>query len=670
METDQSVPEPELLFMWQQLFRVMDDYHEGTRQAAEGTAKLLSKVCIVAASSGHGKSGMNVASSILPFILDAGVTHNVAEIRQLSIKTVSEMIESSGSLIQPHLDILIPCLLKATGELDSVKLSYLSNMFGSDVRTQEAVDTIRADMAKQHHTMDALNKCIRFVDFRALEKMTPAVLDIMKTTVQLGTKVACAHFICLVSVHLGSEMTPLTGKYLAGCLSGISDRNPTVKKYYASGIGHLIGKAKDQSIIKLFEKLTDAYFDPESNKAKAIPLVIHAIHKKYPELLKDFSGDIIPLIFFAMHEEITEESRQNVEHWKDVWHEVSAGDVGIKFNLEKITTRLEQCFQSQVFTIKAQSGRSINTLATRLNKDLSDEDRRKLINLLINNITGRTYQGKENILEALASLSKHLKKDDTDFHIRLIDAVMKEVRKKENHIYKTHALKSIGNILEALEEDRFEELYNLVWFIMDKTNLSFDEDDDENTTLTADEKNKQMLVLGNLKEAVCEALGKAWPLNSIDTQQKYQLMFAQKCTNCLHSNTRQVQLSLLSALGKFVEKLYILNTCSNAIDPQEKKVKLESNEKDLNEILTTVLKAIVDVSSKFCINYRNIHILPNYFFFVFLFRHTPLRIAKGSIKYRSIVGKKTQNNERLTSSELGKIDVYANFAKLSKRQFS
>lgn len=599
METDQSVPEPELQLLWQQLFKVMDDYHEGTRQAAEGTAKLLSKVCIVAASAGHGKSGMNVASSILPLILDTGVTHNVAEIRQLSIKTVSELIDSSGSLIQPHLDILIPCLLKATGELDSVKLSYLSNMFGSDVRTQEAVDTIRADMAKQHHTMDALNKCIRFVDYGALEKMTPAVIDIMKTTVQLGTKVACAHFICLVSVHVGGEMTPLTGKYLAACLSGISDRNPTVKKYYASAIGHLIGNAKEQSIIKLFEKLTDAYFDPESNKAKAIPQVIHAIYKKYPELLKDFSGDIIPLIFFAMHEEVNEETRQNLEHWKDVWHEVSAGDVGIKFNLEKITNRLEQCFESQLFTTKAQSARSINTLATRLNKDLADEDRRKLINLLITNITGRTYKGKEHILEALASLSKHLKKDDTNLHICVIDAVMKEVRKKENHVYKTHALKAIGNILDALEEDRFEELYNLVWIIMDKNNLSFDDDDDDNTSLTADEKNKQMLILENLKEAVCEALGKAWPLNSIETQQKYQLMFAQKCTKCLQINTRRVQLSLLTALGKFVEKLCILNPSTNDMDPQEKKVKLESNVKELNEIITTVLGAITDVSSKF-----------------------------------------------------------------------
>lgn len=40
----EAVVEKELLALWTQIFRVMDDYHEGTRLAAEGTAKTLSKV--------------------------------------------------------------------------------------------------------------------------------------------------------------------------------------------------------------------------------------------------------------------------------------------------------------------------------------------------------------------------------------------------------------------------------------------------------------------------------------------------------------------------------------------------------------------------------------------------------------------------------------------------
>jgi proteasome component ECM29 len=77
----------------------------------------LAKLCVVSVSADHGKSGGLVASSVLPFLLKTGVTHTVPEIRRISIKTLSEMIDSAGSLIVPHLPELIPCLLKATGEL-------------------------------------------------------------------------------------------------------------------------------------------------------------------------------------------------------------------------------------------------------------------------------------------------------------------------------------------------------------------------------------------------------------------------------------------------------------------------------------------------------------------------------------------------------------------------
>lgn len=59
----------------------MDDVHEGTRLAADGTCTVLSKICIVAASSDHGESAKRVTKSILPIILETGVTHTVPEIR-------------------------------------------------------------------------------------------------------------------------------------------------------------------------------------------------------------------------------------------------------------------------------------------------------------------------------------------------------------------------------------------------------------------------------------------------------------------------------------------------------------------------------------------------------------------------------------------------------------
>lgn len=334
-------------------------------------------------------------------------------------------------------------------------------------------------------------------------------------------------------------------------------------------------------------------------------------------MLKDYSGHILPLIFFAMHEQITDENKSTIEQWKELWSEVSPGDAGIRMNLDLILPTLEKSLDDPSWAIKAQSANSINTIASRLKSNLDHAERNRLINALLNSVSGRTFQGKERILQALASLCHGLKKDDSQIHQQIIDAVMKECNKEEP-IYRTHALKAIGDILEQLNEDRFEEVYNMIWYLIDKKDLASVTGDDDEKNLSSDERNKRAMIFINLKETVCETLGKAWPADSENTQRKYQRMFVERCVQCLQNNTRPVQLALLVALGKFVERLKILDakhsdSSSSTVGNlsagsgggggsgieanKEKKQKIE-NEGNLEDICKDVLSAVVYVSGK------------------------------------------------------------------------
>lgn len=314
-------------------------------------------------------------------------------------------------------------------------------------------------------------------------------------------------------------------------------------------------------------------------------------------MLKDYSAHILPLIFFAMHEQVNDENRTTVESWKELWLDISPGDAGIRMNLDSIMPMLEKSLEDSSWKIKAQGASAINTIATRLGKNLEYAERNRLINALLQNVSGRTFQGKERLLEALASLCDGLKKDDSKIHQQIIDSVMKECNKEEP-IYRTHALKSIGNVLEHLEEDRFEDLYNMIWYLIDKKDLASVTGDDEEKNLSSDERNKRAMIFINLKETVCETMGKAWPAHSVETQRKYQLMFVERCVQCLQNNTRPVQLALLVALGKFVERLKILDVV-NKTDVEsaaEKKFKIDEDEGILDKICKDILSAVVSVS--------------------------------------------------------------------------
>lgn len=353
---------------------------------------------------------------------------------------------------------------------------------------------------------------------------------------------------------------------------------------------------KEQSITRLFLKLSEFYFENKSNRA--VPQTISAINKRHQEVLKDYSAQILPLIFFAMHEQVNDENSSNIDSWKELWNDVSPGDAGIRINLDSIIPMLEKSLMDSSWSMKSQEANTINTIATRLGKNLGDDERKRLITTLLQAISGRTFEGKERLLEALASLCNGLKKDESQTKIinEIIDAVMKECRKEER-IYRTHALKAIGNVLEHLEEDRFEELYDMIWYLIDR--------DEEEKNLLSEERSADKRTTINLKEAVCLTMGMAWPIHSLETQQKYQLMFVEKCVQCLQNNTRPVQMALLIALRKFVERLKILDV--NDECAANKKSKMEVGE-ILDKICNDILSAIVSVSGVLIFRYFSISV--------------------------------------------------------------
>lgn len=105
-------------------------------------------------------------------------------------------------------------------------------MLGAQTQAQEAVDSARASFAKSHFTTETVSKvqalftsnvnifyallffqCLQFADASILETLVPKVTELMKSSVGLGTKVVCAHFINLLVVHLGKDLQPYSGKH-------------------------------------------------------------------------------------------------------------------------------------------------------------------------------------------------------------------------------------------------------------------------------------------------------------------------------------------------------------------------------------------------------------------------------------------------------------------------
>lgn len=151
------------------------------------------------------------------------------------------------------------------------------------------------------------SQCLQYVDSSIMEELVPKVLDLMKNTVGLGTRVVCAHFITLLTLQLGQELQPYAGKFLAALVNGLTDRNAAVRKHYAVAIGHLVRTSKESSAEKLFAKLKVWYFEREDDCIRlSVGQVIQSIGTHNQEVIKAHSEIVLPLVFFAMHAEKTE----------------------------------------------------------------------------------------------------------------------------------------------------------------------------------------------------------------------------------------------------------------------------------------------------------------------------------------------------------------------------
>ena len=139
----------------------------------------------------------------------------------------------------------------------------------------------------------------------------------------------------------------------------------------------------------------------------AIGQTLQSINDHNQDILKKYSHIVMPLTFFAMHaEKILGENEKTIELWTELWSEITPGtEAGIRQNLSVIAITLNTALESSSWTTKAQAANAVSTVATKLGATIDEEARNSLLNILVNGLQGRTWNGKQRLLNALSTLA-------------------------------------------------------------------------------------------------------------------------------------------------------------------------------------------------------------------------------------------------------------------------
>lgn len=550
--------------LWELCFRARDDIKESVRQAAEIACRTLSKVSIRVCDVNQGKSGETAIALVLPTLLHTGVGSRAAEVRAISLSTIVKISKNAGALLKPHISLLVIALLESLSGLENQNMNYLSLQLHKNEDVQEKLEGVRIAASKMSPMMETINMCVQYIDSTVLPGLVPRLSDLLRNGIGLGTKAGSAGFVVSLSMQCTQDLTPFAGKLLNALTSGLSDRSASVRKSYATAIGHLVKVAKDSSVEKIIDKIKNWYFEKEDEGLRlACGLTIQAMSRYSPDVLKRHTAKAMPAVFFAMHgkkkTEGSSSSSSNESLWEEIWLENTPGtEAGIRLYLDEIVSITWPALTSQSWTMKAQAAVTISAIAQKLGSSLSQPYLGQLLGALVSGLAGRTWTGKEALLSAVScvcikcrkSMEESSPRVDPDIE-KVLDAIYKEC-KKENPTYKMAAFKCFGEIVQEYSIDRFQQISDLLFPIIAPEPK---EEGVENKDENEEEGEKDKTVNQEFLVCAFDCLGQSWPKNATDSQDKYGERFCSILTSALTSNTWKVQIVVLAAIKSFIERM-------------------------------------------------------------------------------------------------------------------
>ncbi|TPX39274.1 hypothetical protein SeLEV6574_g07344 [Synchytrium endobioticum] len=549
--------EPYLQELWTMCFRVLDDIKESVRTAAFGTCKILTNVTIryCDPSIVSVKDGQKVMDACMPFFLTQGLGSMADEVRKFALSTVLKLCKKGGVLLRPHVTDITMNLLESLSSLEPQVMNYLSFHTETYNVTQEQLDSSRLSAAKMSPMMEAITTCVEQIDGKVLETLVPKLNQLIRKAVGLPTKAGCARFIALLAAR-PQELSSCADSILKALSGAIFDKSPAVCKTYAVAAGHIVKLVNDNSLSKFIQHLKKMYIDSEDEETRAVPgIVFYEMTKQAPDQMKNYLGEILPLAYYG--------GRDAHDAIKTVWLEVWDGNnstgtaSALRMYLNELLDLLIDLLKTSAsWPTKRQVGVTIKDMSASMSSSLIPQ-LPALISALIEALAGRTWDGKESVIDAFGCViivCAEWFESEGRSHTDEVSGVLIREAKKNSKPYKRVALEVLGKSFAALRVDRLDDLMD---YLVDTA--TFDEDDGgkvngDKMDVDQDSREKPLTLL--VKANAFKALAGCFPPVEA-TQSKHIDLIIQVLAKSMDNNTWNVRLSAVNAAQQIIEKLLV-----------------------------------------------------------------------------------------------------------------
>lgn len=444
------------------MVKVCDDIKVSVRTAAMSLAKVLTSILTrsLDATNSSNKKANAMLEQVIPFLLSpSGLESSAQDVQAFALYALLEIIKSSSNrTLRPFVPSLVSHLLALLSSLEPGAVNYIRlNADQYDISTDQ-IDDARLSSVRGSPMMEAIERCLDFLDESTMAALCPSLETAIKTAIGLPSKVGSTRVLVSLATRHNYVFKVYADQFLRLAYKQLLDRNHTVSSAFSASCGYLARLASEKEIEKLFEYCQHLYFKSEDDRERMISgELVYAISKHATDRFNSTGSAVLPFVFVAKHDN----SESTKSFFQDAWNENVGGSRAVILYLNEIIHIVTKHLDSPRWSVKHTAALAIADVASSLGSEIKDSNVKLIWPALEKAIGGKTWEGKETVLQGLIRLIKSSRVLESDASIAdEIEKIIIRESKRNNPAYRRHALACLGDFVEeATNKDLFAQVY-------------------------------------------------------------------------------------------------------------------------------------------------------------------------------------------------------------------
>ena len=420
-----------IVLLWEMLFRALDDVKESVRLAAFSACKRLGKTTITLCSAEDGDNSKEAVAAALPCLINTGLLSQVDEVRNFSMGVMIELSKEAGPALRPHITSFMMVLLEALSGMENQVLNYVATRIDNSDRMQDTLENARISASKSGPISECINRLLDFADVSVLPEIVPPLCDLLRRGLGSATKSGCAHVAGRLAAKFRQELNEHAKPLLKALLHGAVQKSAPVRRDFANAIGQVVRAAPAADVDMVVRRCHKMYLERSSDEAiETSAAICRGIAVQAPDVLTAVAAQVFPIAYVGMHDANTVTRML----WAELWNDNTPGDSGgIKLYAGEIIQLALPCLADRSWDVKKQGAAALTAVANNAYKGAMNDYLEGVVEALTNALEGRTWEGKEMLLQALVAASvscmNHLKVTPA-LQGTIHGVVLKELRKR------------------------------------------------------------------------------------------------------------------------------------------------------------------------------------------------------------------------------------------------